>query len=91
MRGQMPGGRVMLRVKPGWVGQCGGGSLPFCPRFIPSPAGMGHCPGCRAVHTGLSLIWEQQGDWLGGWCRCPGTAVMPSGRLPVPVFAEDHG
>uniref|UniRef100_A0A452VEP5 Epididymal-specific lipocalin-10 n=1 Tax=Ursus maritimus TaxID=29073 RepID=A0A452VEP5_URSMA len=45
--------------------------------------------GC--AHTGLSLIWEQQGDWAGGrWGRL-GRAVMPPGRLPVPVFAEDHG
>ena len=91
MRGQMPGGRVRLRVKPGWVGQWGGGCAPL-PKVYPEPCrdgSLSRVQGC--AHTGLSLIWEQQGDWAGGRWGWPGRAVMPSGQLPVPVFAEGHG
>ena len=37
MRGQMPSGRVMLRVKPGWVGQCGGGVFALLPKVYSKP------------------------------------------------------
>ena len=29
------------------------------------------------AHTGLRLIWEQQGDWVGGKWEWPGRTVMP--------------
>ena len=92
MRGQMPGGRVRLRVKPGWVGQCRGGACALLPKVYSKPCRDGSLSwvqGC--AHTGLSLIWEQQGDWLGGQWGWQGRPVMPSGGLLVPVFPEGRG
>ena len=67
MRGQIPTGQVMFKVKAGWVGW-GVGGCPFCPGFIlialQGWVTASRVQGC--AHTGLRLIWEQQGDWAGG-------------------------
>ena len=56
MRGQIPSGQVMFKVKAGWVGW-GVGGCELLPRVYPkSPAGMGHCiPGAGlCTHKSVS-------------------------------------
>ena len=91
MRGQMPGGRVRLRVKPGWVGQWGG-AVPFCPRFIPSPAWVGHCiPGAGlGKHRSVSDLGAAGGlgRRTGGMA---GQGYDASGPATGPCLCEGHG
>ena len=69
MRGQCPVGRSCSHPRSslaGWDGVCGGCAL--LPKVYPEPCrdgSLSRVQGC--AHTGLSLIWEQQGDWAGQW------------------------
>ena len=77
------------QVKPGWVGRGVQGLHPS-PQAL-SPALQGWVTVFQVqgyAHTGLCLIWEQQGNWGGGQWEWLGRAMMPLGWLPVPVFAE---
>ena len=92
--GSMSNRQVMFtpQVKPGWVGRGVQGLHPSAQAL--SRALQGWVTAFQVqgyAHTGLCLIWEQQGDWVGGQWEWPGRAVMPLGRLPVPVFAEGRG
>ena len=72
-----------------WLGGSVWGGCALLPKVYSKPCrdgSLSRVQGC--AHTGLNLIWEQQGDWLGGRWGWPGRPVMPSARLPVPVFAE---
>ena len=92
MRGQIPTGQVMFKVKAGWVGW-GVGGCELLPRVYPkSPAGMGHCiPGAGlCTHRSTSDLGAAGG--LGRrTVRMAGQGFDASSRLPVPVFAEGHG
>lgn len=65
MTGQMPVGRVMFKVKAGWVGQSVGATH-FCPGFILRALQVWVTVlGVGLGSKGLCLMWEQQGDRAG--------------------------
>lgn len=92
MRGQIPSGQVMFKVKAGWVGW-GVGGCELLPRVYPkSPAGMGHCvPGAGlCTHRSTSDLGAA-GGLSKRTVRMAGQGFDASSRLPIPVLAEGHG